>query len=189
MKKWVVFIVLALAVAIGVYLGNLSKVSKTAVTSLAAPSSPHATTTPQPSLPKTLIINKIGINAQVENVGLDNQNRMDVPSNNIDVAWYNLGAKPGAIGNAVIDGHLDTKNGTPAVFWSLSKLVTGDEIQVIDNQNKTYNFKVSEVKTFPFDQLPLVQIFGAANTSNLNLITCEGIFNNTTHNYSNRVIV
>jgi hypothetical protein len=51
--------------------------------------------TPEPvGSPKTLSIPKIGVTANVEHVGMDNQGRMDIPRNSNNTAWYNLGPKP-----------------------------------------------------------------------------------------------
>jgi hypothetical protein len=61
-----------------------------------------------------LTIPKLGIAPYVEPVGLV-QGAMDVPSNIWDVAWLKIGPRPGDVGNAVIDGHLDAING-PAIF-------------------------------------------------------------------------
>ncbi len=60
------------------------------------------------SFPKILSIPKLEVNAEIETVGLDNKGAMDVPKNAMNVAWYNLGPKPGEKGNAVMAGHLDT---------------------------------------------------------------------------------
>src|SRR5438128_2185263 len=68
------------------------------------------------SSPTTIRIPAIHINARVESVGLDSEGHMAVPKVPANVAWYNLGPKPGEDGNAVIDGHIDTITGEPAVF-------------------------------------------------------------------------
>lgn len=138
--------------------------------------------------PETLSIPKIGVKASIEEVGLDSQGRMDVPQNPWDVAWYDLGFKPGQDGNAVIDGHLDTKT-TTAVFYNLKNLDPGDEIDVTDNLDHTYKFKVSDLESYNYDQLPLKTIFASAGKPRLVLITCDGTFDFSAENYSNRLVV
>lgn len=141
-----------------------------------------------PVLPQRLIIPKIGVNTFVESVGLDNQGRMDVPSTPNNVGWYNLGVKPGQKGNAVVDGHLDSEFG-PAVFYSVPTLTKGDQITVIDQRGQQFTFEVTENQTYYFNQVPLEEIFGATDKTRLNLITCGGFFNNTTRNYSHRIVI
>lgn len=138
--------------------------------------------------PISVNIPKIEVHASVESVGMDNQGRMDVPKNEWNVAWYNLGVKPGEKGNAVMAGHLDSQIG-PAVFYNLTNLQAGDLIIVTDKNNRTYTYRVTTEAIYRFDQFPLQEVFGATDKSRLNLITCGGIFNGVTRNYSNRVVV
>lgn len=42
-------------------------------------------------IPHTLSIPSLNINAEVESVGMDSKGRMDVPKNDFNAAWYNLG--------------------------------------------------------------------------------------------------
>lgn len=153
---------------------------------------PQVITAPQvqviePEVPETLTIPKIGVHTSVESVGLDNQGRMDVPTNVDSVAWYNLGFKPGEKGSAVVAGHLDSEAG-PAVFWNLTSLQAGDEIGVEDKKGQVYYFKVTRVTTYEFDKVPLEEVFASQDKSRLNLITCGGRFNGVTRNYSHRIV-
>ncbi len=149
------------------------------------------TTIPQEhySLPKTLSIPKINVTAAVESVGLDAQKAMDVPKDSDNVGWYNLGVKPGEKGNAVIDGHLDKVTGAPAVFWNISKLVPGDTLSVKDENGRTISFSVTKVTKYPYDNFPLQDVFGPSEKHRLNLISCNGVWNSKTHNYSQRTVV
>jgi len=115
---------------------------------------------------------------------------MDIPKNFIDTAWYELGPRPGELGNAVIDGHVDTPTGAPSVFWNLKKLLPGDQIIITDSNGNSYTFAVTHVHTYPIAQIPLQAIFNPNSpASHLNLITCGGIWDASAHNYSDRTIV
>lgn len=140
-------------------------------------------------VPKRIIIPKIQIDASVESVGMDAQGRMDVPRFVNETAWYNLGYKPGENGNAVIDGHLDTTTGAPAVFYNLSSLEPGDKITIVDENGKNLNFIVERKEIYAYNQIPMQEVFGANDYPRLNLITCTGWFNQQTKNYSNRVVI
>ncbi len=155
-----------------------------------AVTAPSPTPKPIPiGLPQTISIPAINIQASVESVGMDAQGRMGVPTNNVDTAWYKYGYRPGQKGSAVIDGHYDTPTGAPAVFYNLSKLQRGDSITVTDSNGRTYTFVVTDVVSYPSDQLPMQQIFASADATRLNLITCDGTWNRTEHNYSNRAVI
>lgn len=149
------------------------------------------TATPLPPLPgvdpRRIRIPNIGVNAAVESVGLDDKGRMDVPRNIWNVAWYKLGVQPGQRGNAVIDGHLDGVS-SAAVFWNLSKLVPGNRIYVADDKGVEKVFEVYDTAVYAYDQAPLDRIFGPSNDAQLNLITCNGTFDQKSANYDKRFV-
>lgn len=167
-----------------------------------AAATPEATTTPEPSAtpsptvvpapavaePARLSIPAIGVDANIQQVGLTAQGNMDVPSNYTDVAWYKDGARPSAPGNAVIDGHLDSKTG-PAVFWTLGELKPGDDVFVTTADGARLRFVVTGSETYPADQAPTYRIFGPAAAPQLNLITCDGTFNRDVRQYDRRLVV
>lgn len=151
---------------------------------------PSPTPTPTPYFkPVNFSIPAIGINTNIEYVGADYDGRMGVPQDFNNVGWYRDGFKPGEKGNSVIDGHYDTVTGAPAVFYNLAKLKQGDYIYVTREDGKKIIFQIEDVQTYPFDQVPLVDIISSSDLSKLNLITCEGWFNYKTHNYSHRTVV
>lgn len=157
-----------------------------------ASASPSAVASPRrstvPGAPRRLRIPSIGVDTTVESVGLAPGGGMGIPSNPFVVAWYDLGPRPGDLGNAVIDGHLDHPGG-PGVFWNLGRLRAGDKIlvQTYDGQWKT--FVVTFTAEYPYDHSPVDLIFGPSLSANLNLITCEGVFNHAQHNYDRRRVV
>lgn len=146
---------------------------------------------PEPVVePVTFSIPKLGVNSvTVESVGLDKENKMDIPRDENNVAWYNMGAKPGELGNAVIAGHFDKKSGAPAVFYEIGKLKPGDELKTWDREGKERIFEVTEVKTYALEEFPLEEVFGLGDKSRLNLITCEGEYNKSSKLYSHRLVV
>ena len=139
--------------------------------------------------PVRLIISKIGVNAIIQDVGINASGRMAVPSNYKDVGWYKYGVKPGDVGNAVIDGHLDNSLGMKAVFWDLDKLKEGDEIKVFNAENQELTFKVVFVESYDYKSAPLQEIFGFTDKNMLNLITCDGTWIRGEKNYSKRLVV
>ncbi len=139
--------------------------------------------------PIRLVIPSLKVDTLIETVGRDKDGAMDIPSKVEDVAWYGLGTAPGEVGNAVIAGHLDLVDGSPAVFWNIGKLKVGDEVIVYDADNVAYHFQVTGNQRYQFDGAPVEDIFGFALKSQLNLITCAGTSNRNSRNYSNRLVV
>lgn len=143
----------------------------------------------QPGIPQKIQISKIGVDASVESVGLDAEKKMDVPKGSDNAGWYSLGTRPGAKGNAVLDGHLDKKDGSPAVFFKVSTLEVGDKIIITDDKGKDRTFIVTSVVEYPYNDFPLQKVFGPSSDAMLNLISCKGEWNEKTHNYSHRTVV
>lgn len=138
-------------------------------------------------IPTHLSIPSIGVDAFVEQVGLTADRAVDVPKQWDDAAWYDQGYQPGADGNAVIVGHLDSTTG-PAVFWNVGKLAKGDEV-IVDDGSTTLRFRVQEVDRYPADNSPMTQVYGPSDVPRLNLVTCAGDWDPDTHRYSDRLVV
>ncbi len=138
--------------------------------------------------PKRLLINSINVDASVESVALTAEGAMDVPVNADNVAWYNLGPKPGEKGSAVIDGHLDKEDQSPAVFANLEKIEIGNTVSIIDDQGQTLTFKVIGVKVFNADD-NTDEVFNNNNGSFLNLITCTGSWDAGKLDYDERRVI
>lgn len=196
MKKLFIAIFLLGCVCVGFILSPLFKHERaqenkpvSPVMGVATQTSPSLTQSPTPGLPQTISIPSIHLSAPIEAVTVDSQGRMDVPKKAMDTAWYSPGFRPGANGNAVIDGHLDMSTGAPAVFWNVKKLQAGDDIIITDDQNKKYTFTVTKNVAYPYDGLPLQDIFAASATPHLNLITCNGTWDKVNKNYSQRIVV
>lgn len=139
--------------------------------------------------PVNIKIPKINLDTEIVPVGLDEQNRMDVPNNFVQAGWYNLGPKAGEIGSVVVDGHHDDFSGNPAVFYYLSELVSGDEIILTDQNGKQYTYVVADNIVYPYNQLPLQSIFVSNDKPRLNLITCAGIWDGQRGDYSQRTVI
>ena len=142
-------------------------------------------------MPTRLKIPAIGVDAAVEEVGLDQENAMDVPKDPHDVAWYRYGPRPGQPGSAVIAGHVDYHDIGPVVFWRLNELKKGDEVIVVDDKGAERHFVVTSNETIARAQAPTEEIFGAAPGPRLNLITCdqESTFNQARREYKNNIVI
>ena len=71
----------------------------------------------------------------------------------------------------------------------VTDLAPGDEVIVVTADNVALRFVVRDAAFFRPEEAPLADIFGPADTPNLNLITCGGAFNPDTQSYDQRLIV
>jgi LPXTG-site transpeptidase (sortase) family protein len=104
-----------------------------------------------------------------------------------DAGWYNFTAVPGAAGNAVIVGHVDTYIGS-AVFYNLYRLRPGDPVYV-DAGGTRRRFDVTSVREMPKPSFPVNQVFGSTKRHMLWLITCGGAFDDETRHYQDNIVV
>ncbi|TMD68282.1 MAG: DUF11 domain-containing protein, partial [Chloroflexi bacterium] len=141
-----------------------------------------------PIIPYRLRIPALGIDTTVEAVGVTPQGLMDVPGNAWDAAWLQTGVKPGAPGQAIIDGHLDSVKGS-AIFGDLHRLRPGDRIYVSDATGNQLTFSVTALQVAPLDGFPTLRVFGPASGRLLNLITCAGHFDAARRTYDHRLVV
>jgi sortase (surface protein transpeptidase) len=102
--------------------------------------------------------------------------------------WYDGGPRPGAIGSAVIAGHIDSVAG-PAVFYRLSSLRPGDRAYVRRADGTLVVFRVTAVRSYPKDRFPTADVYGPAASPQLRLITCGGTFDPARHSYLSNVVV
>lgn len=151
----------------------------------------EASSTPQFNygLPVRLTIPKINVATTIESVGLTKEGEMGVPKFIENVAWFELGSRPGEIGNAVIGGHYGWKNNKVSAFDELHTLQKGDMVLIEDDKGKTILFVVREVKKYEWKSDSDDVFISSDGKSHLNLITCEGTWNKVDKSYSNRLVV
>jgi LPXTG-site transpeptidase (sortase) family protein len=140
-------------------------------------------------LPARLVIPSIHIDAAIEHLGLTPQGAMAVPEGPADVAWFDLGPRPGENGSAVIAGHEGWKDGIEAVFDDLSRLQVGDKVYVEDERGATTTFVVRGMQTYDQNGNAGGVFSSSDGLAHLNLITCEGTWNAAEKSYSNRLVV
>jgi Sortase domain len=138
--------------------------------------------------PVSLTIPLIGVSTSVITLGRAADGTLQVPASTAVAGWYTGSALPGAIGPAVIVGHVDSRSG-PGVFFRLPQLRHGDRVYVTRADGTTAVFRVTSVRTYPKDALPEKAIYGATQDPEVRLITCGGTFDDTTGHYLSNVIV
>lgn len=141
------------------------------------------------SVPVRLKIPEINVDATIESVGLATDGAVDVPKNQNDVVWFNLGPRPGEKGNAVIAGHYGWKDKNASVFDNLYKLRQGDKIFVEDDQGMVTVFVVKSNRRYNANTDAQDVFVSDDSKAHLNLITCEGEWNKNDKGYTARLVV
>jgi len=147
----------------------------------AAPPSPVAA-------PEALTIPEIGVRTRLVTLGLSAQGIVQVPPTTSVAGWYTHSPRPGAVGPAIILGHIDSYQG-PGVFFRLPELQSGDPIYVRRSDGSTVEFLVTSVQTYLKAHFPTEAVYGPTPDAELRLITCGGVFDAATSHYLSNIVV
>ena len=126
-------------------------------------------------LPVALTIPAIGVQTRLVDLGVTAAGTLQAPSSTAVAGWYTGGPRPGAIGPAVIAGHIDSHVG-PGVFFRLSRLRPGDRVYVRRAGGTLALFRITAVRSYAKDRFPTLAVYGPTPDAELRLITCGGIF-------------
>ena len=166
--------------------------SYAAAPALPAPTGPIAAAarqrSAQVSLPVALTIPSIGVQTSLTRLGLTASGTLQVPPSTAVAGWYTGSPRPGAIGSAVIAGHVDSHVG-PGVFFRLSSLRPGDRVYVRRADGTLAVFLVTIVRQFPKDGFPTSAVYGPTPDAELRLITCGGTFDPGLRSYLGNTVV
>ena len=142
-----------------------------------------------------MVIDKLGVNAQVQTFGLDAQAVPEVPTGTNAaqiIAWYNFSAQPGTGSNAVFAGHVTWFG--PAVFYSLTSLANGDVIKLVGNDGEEIVYEVNDIFQVDATDPDSLRVMSATDEDMITIITCDGVYTDTNDpifggEYSHRLVV
>lgn len=149
---------------------------------------------PIPPLPRStplqVVIPSLGVDAPLLGLGMGADGTPELPpfAQPHTAGWLRDSATPGERGTAVLLGHVDTTTG-PAVFWGLSALRPGAQVQVARLDGRTAVFTVAKVAAYRKQAFPAAEVYGPAADAELRLITCGGPYDTATRSYRGNVVV
>ena len=140
--------------------------------------------------PTHLEVPAIGVSSDLLDLGLNPDGTLEVPPLAADsrAGWFTGSPTPGALGPAVLLGHVDSAEFGPGVFFDLGDLRPGDEITVTREDGTAAVFAVDRVVSYPKDSFPTLEVYGNTDNAALRLITCGGQFDAGTRNYLDNIV-
>ncbi len=138
--------------------------------------------------PAFVDIAAIGATSTIGPLGTLLDGRLETPNDFMKVGWWAGGVVPGAVGPAVLAGHLDSVQG-PAIFARLHQLKPDDRITIARRDGVVLHFAVTRIDRYPKDLFPATQVYGATSTRELRLITCGGQFDRQARSYTANTVV
>lgn len=157
---------------------------------------PSAAPAPAPAeeavaAPVSVAIPAIDVESDLMRLGLNGDGTVEVPplAEDDQAGWYEGGPAPGAVGPAVVLGHVDSQEWGPGIFFDLGALQAGDEITVTREDGSVATFAVDRVERHRKDDFPTIEVYGNTDDAQLRLITCGGDFDSGARSYEDNVIV
>ncbi|WP_433605298.1 class F sortase [Dactylosporangium sp. CA-139114] len=139
------------------------------------------------SPPVRLSIPELGVTSNLIGLATNPDGTMEVPGDASTVGWFTGAPTPGALGPAVLAGHVDWK-GDKGAFYRLATLTAGDEITVTRLDGSQAVFAVTKVERHPKDQFPTQAVYGPTDHAALRLITCGGEFDAAAGHYRDNIV-
>ena len=137
--------------------------------------------------PVFLIIPAIGVRTRLVMLGITASGAMAVPATTKVAGWYTKSPRPGAIGPAVIAGHVDSYH-AEGIFFRLRELRPGDRAYVVRSNGTLAVFRITSVRLYRKSRFPFQAVYGPVPYPALRLITCGGTFDYTTRSYLSNVV-
>jgi hypothetical protein len=157
-----------------------------------APPPTLGSSSPAPALtrPASVRIERIGAESSLVALGKQPSGSMEVPDvrTPLQAGWYSLGVTPGAVGPAVIVGHVNGA-GKPGIFNRLDELTDGDVVEVTRNDGRLLRFAVYRTEQVGKADFPTAEVYGDTDAPELRLITCSGAFTGGELGYADNLIV
>jgi hypothetical protein len=198
--------VIVVLIVAGIALLNSSRsgpanVGEPPVAAAPEPAPPARAPDPGPAMravPVHIRVASIGVDAELVQVGILEDDVMEVPDDVRTIGWYDpepdpatgagLGVIPGLQGTAVLAGHVDSRTQGRGALYDLRELAVGDTIEVDHADGSSTVWQVTDVIRYPKATLPYHEVFTWAGPPRLALITCGGEFDRTARSYTDNIV-
>lgn len=134
-------------------------------------------------LQTVLVIPSAAVNAPVIDVYLS-QGTWDVSLLGTNVGHLQGTARPGEVGNVVLSGHVELRDGTKGAFGFLNQISVGDRVILREGDRQTQYVIIEIYNTTPDDLRPVYPTI----TPRLTLITCDN-YDFFSNSYLERTII
>jgi hypothetical protein len=139
-------------------------------------------------LPVAVRVPAIGVTSALADLAVGGTGELVPPERFDQAGWFAAGPAPGGRGPAMIAGHVDSRAG-PGVFGRLHELKAGEEVIVARADGSELRFAVRKIYSTPKNTFPTDLVYSPTPVSELRLVTCGGIFDRSSGNYRDNVIV
>ena len=137
--------------------------------------------------PVAVRLPRIGVDSPLVPLAVDASGALVPPEDTATAGWFTQGTLPGAVGPAVIAGHVDSYRG-PGVFFRLREVTPG-EVVLVDRATGRRCRSPSPGWTATPRRRSRPTGLRAHERAELRLITCGGAFDRSERSYEDNVVV
>ena len=139
--------------------------------------------------PVRIVISSVGVDAEIEPVGVAEDGSLDTPKIWQNAGWYEKGSKSGEKGNLLINAHYDDNFGQPAAFWQLKNVNLDDKVTVVDTYGRRYEYNVIEYSLVSINDPNRMDTLKSDESAKITLITCGGVWIPGKATYDKRLVI
>ena len=144
-----------------------------------------------------LLIPSIGVNAPITpetTTGSGSSLALTIPADIQEVAWFmgtapNSGVLPGAPGDALLAGHVDSAAAGPGALYRLASVTPGVTITVVGSDGLATNWQVSSPPVLLSKTTVAEMSWATTGPPTISIVTCGGPFDASTGHYVDNVLV
>lgn len=142
-----------------------------------------------PNVPYKIELPSLGVAGCIQRMGIDQDNKIAVPTNIHSAGWFVDSPLPGEKGVSIIDGHSGGRYAS-GIFKRLDELNIGDNIIVKFGDGSQRQFVVASNESYSVEQTATEQFKRLRGvTKQLTLITCGDDYNHESGEFDTRVVV
>lgn len=139
--------------------------------------------------PDRLVIESIGVDMPVVDVGVEPGGQMQLPVDPAVAGWYRYGPDAAATaGHVVLAAHVDAVDYPIGPLANLRDVAVGSTIAVMAADGSTRTWVVESLTYYEKAALPTDELFAREGDPALVVITCGGPFDASTGHYRDNVV-
>ncbi|MDR6573666.1 hypothetical protein J2X60_002315 [Curtobacterium sp. 320] len=140
--------------------------------------------------PSRIAVDWAGVGAEVRPEGVDDKGAMSLPPDPAVAGWYRYGAAPASTtGTVVIAAHVDAVGYGVGPFAHLRDVPAGTTVTLTDTAGDRTRWRIDSVALVAKRGLPWASVFRTDGPRRLVLVSCGGVFDESTHHYESNLVI
>ncbi len=137
-------------------------------------------------MPKKILIPSLGLNSEIEPVGLHNSGKLAQPNNAKAIGWYRFSAPPGENSTVLLSGYRFKES---APLSQAEQLRTGDVVELINQAGSSFWYNVKTIDFYAAGKVPMNSLMTTDEGDRVVIVINNGTILADSGEYSERVVI